>query len=141
MRCRRRGDWSSSTVRRLALPAGVGYGRIVFTAGALPAIRLVNHLVDNDEIIIREADQIDPRQRIGWSAVVTGYARRVTEPREVTRFEAALTPGWTWRWIRSSVSVPRLSTGSGWSKPPEAGTVGPRGGSFDPAGRVASEPR
>lgn len=74
--------------------------RVVFTAGALPAIRPVNHLIDNRETIIRthlggaitdavggaagvaayEADQIDPRQRLGWSVVVTGRLNPVAEP-------------------------------------------------------------
>ena len=33
--------------------ASVGYGRVVFTQGALPAIRTVNHLVDGGRVIVR----------------------------------------------------------------------------------------
>src|SRR5260370_25602295 len=34
------------------LLAGVPVGRLVFTHQALPAVRLVNHLVDGDKIVI-----------------------------------------------------------------------------------------
>jgi hypothetical protein len=37
----------------MRLLASVPYGRVVFTQEALPAIRPVNHLVDNDRIILR----------------------------------------------------------------------------------------
>ena len=101
------------TAEALALLASIDYGRIVFTLHALPAIRPVNHLIDAGDIVIRtrlsakvttaldpltdtvvayEADQLDPRQRLGWSVVVTGYARPVTTPAEITRLEKALTP-------------------------------------------------
>jgi nitroimidazol reductase NimA-like FMN-containing flavoprotein (pyridoxamine 5'-phosphate oxidase superfamily) len=97
----------------LRLLASVDYGRVVFTLNALPAIRPVNHLVDAGEIIIRtrlsakvttaivplrdtvvayQADLIDPQSRLGWSVVATGYARPVTNPAEIARFEKALTP-------------------------------------------------
>lgn len=99
----------------LALLAAARLGRVVFTRDALPAIRPVNHLVDDGEIIIRthgdsalavqtgssgigglvvayEADQIDPDTHRGWSVVVTGYARQVTDPERVTRYQAMLRP-------------------------------------------------
>lgn len=99
----------------LALLAGAGYGRVVFTQHALPAIRPVNHLVDDDEIIIRtrltaaltvtvrtlpdpvvayQADAIDPASHLGWSVVVTGLARPITDPDRITRYETLLHP-WT----------------------------------------------
>lgn len=81
----------------LALLCSVPLGRVVFTHQALPAIRPVNHLVDDGRIIIRthsgaavlaaaeqkavvayQADMIDPVERVGWSVVVTGVARVVT---------------------------------------------------------------
>src|ERR1700757_4370359 len=37
----------------MRLLASVGYGRVVFTLNALPAIRPVNHLLDDGRIIIR----------------------------------------------------------------------------------------
>lgn len=100
------------SAQTLALIAEAGYGRIVFTHRALPAIRPVNHLVESGEIVIRthaqgplaqtvaaskvvvayQADRIDPQARLGWSAVITGYARTVTDPAEVARLSAALIP-------------------------------------------------
>lgn len=95
-------------LRRLA---SVSMGRVVFTDRALPAIRPVNHLVDGGDVIIRshlgaalmraadsgvvvafEADRIDAEQRLGWSVIVTGMARRVSDPAEIERFQEQLKP-------------------------------------------------
>src|SRR5258708_28837410 len=77
------------------LLAGVPVGRLVFTHQALPAVRLVNHLVDGDKIVIGltpgsaiatsarsggtvvayEADALDLMERLGPSGVVVGRAR------------------------------------------------------------------
>jgi nitroimidazol reductase NimA-like FMN-containing flavoprotein (pyridoxamine 5'-phosphate oxidase superfamily) len=103
----------------LNLLSTVSYGRVVFTRNALPAIRPVNHLLDNDEVIIRtrltakltiavepgtivayEVDQIDPVQRLGWSVVVTGAARQITEPDRITRYEQLLVP-----WVDLAMDV------------------------------------
>jgi nitroimidazol reductase NimA-like FMN-containing flavoprotein (pyridoxamine 5'-phosphate oxidase superfamily) len=97
--------------RCLALLGSVPYGRVVFTHRALPAIRPVNHIVDDGNIIIRsslgsglgaaagggmvvayEADAIDPATRTGWSVVVTGLARLVLDPADLTRYERLLDP-------------------------------------------------
>ncbi len=43
-------------------------------------------------VVAYEADEIDPQRRLGWSVVATGYARAVTDPHDVARFQAALTP-------------------------------------------------
>ncbi|HZN70429.1 MAG TPA: pyridoxamine 5'-phosphate oxidase family protein, partial [Micromonosporaceae bacterium] len=71
----------------MALLGSVQYGRVVFTARALPAVRPVNHLVDRGDIVIRtnlgtavsaavdgtgtvvayQADHVDPVRRLGWS--------------------------------------------------------------------------
>ncbi|MET7543163.1 pyridoxamine 5'-phosphate oxidase family protein [Streptomyces sp. NPDC005507] len=82
----------------LRLLGAVSSGRMVFTQHALPAVRSANHLVESDAIVVRlddgaaldslqtdpgapavvvayEADVIDPETRLGWSVVVTGYAR------------------------------------------------------------------
>jgi len=40
-------------VEAIWLLAGVGYGQVVFTIKSLPAIRPVNHLVDEGRLIIR----------------------------------------------------------------------------------------
>jgi nitroimidazol reductase NimA-like FMN-containing flavoprotein (pyridoxamine 5'-phosphate oxidase superfamily) len=97
----------------LELLAAVGYGRVVFTLGALPAIRPVNHLVDNGKIVIRtrltaklatvasppdgtvvayQADELDPIRRVGWSVVVTGIARPVTDATRLARYQQLLHP-------------------------------------------------
>jgi Pyridoxamine 5'-phosphate oxidase len=83
------------------LLGGVSLGRVVFTQHAMPAIRPVNHLVDDETIIIRshlgavivahagtedgvvvcyEADELDPVRHTGWSVIATGLARLVRDP-------------------------------------------------------------
>ncbi|MEV4117154.1 pyridoxamine 5'-phosphate oxidase family protein [Nonomuraea sp. NPDC049695] len=96
----------------LRLLAGVPFGRIVFTRHALPAVRPVNHLVVDGQIVIRstpgtilsthvepaeavvafEADELDSHQRLGWSVIVTGMARPVTDSREAAWYKAMLRP-------------------------------------------------
>jgi nitroimidazol reductase NimA-like FMN-containing flavoprotein (pyridoxamine 5'-phosphate oxidase superfamily) len=93
-------------LRRLG---SVAVGRIVFSQNALPAIRPVNHVVDGDAVVVRthlgsatrsargmvvayEADVLDQEAQLGWSVVVTGVARQVTDPDDVARFEDVLTP-------------------------------------------------
>jgi nitroimidazol reductase NimA-like FMN-containing flavoprotein (pyridoxamine 5'-phosphate oxidase superfamily) len=97
------------TATALALLGSAGFGRVVFTQNALPAIRPVNHLLDDGQIIIRtrlsaavshatgtvvayEADDLDPVRRLGWSVVVTGTARTVDDPARIARLEQALHP-------------------------------------------------
>jgi hypothetical protein len=108
--------------------ASVDYGRVVFTHAALPAIRPVNHLVDEGRIIIRtrltsaisaalrsadegvvvayEADSFDPRTRTGWSVVVTGRAYTLTDPNEVSRYEQLLHP-----WVNRADTVVAIEPG------------------------------
>lgn len=95
----------------LRLLGSVSLGRVVFTHRALPAIRPVNHLLDDGRVIIRshsgaaivtaaeqgvvvayEADTIDPDEHVGWSVVVTGVARMVRDPAAVARYEQQLRP-------------------------------------------------
>lgn len=99
----------------LALLAGAGFGRIVFSHHALPAIRPVNHILDGGSIVVRthegaalnalvrgagdegvvvayEADEIDPVTRTGWSVIATGYATAVTDPAELDRYRVLLRP-------------------------------------------------
>jgi nitroimidazol reductase NimA-like FMN-containing flavoprotein (pyridoxamine 5'-phosphate oxidase superfamily) len=102
------------------LLASVPIGRVVFTHRAMPAIRPVNHLIEGRTIIIRthlgaavasraagaaggteddpgsvvcyEADQIDAARHTGWSVIVTGLARLVTDPGALARYADALEP-------------------------------------------------
>jgi hypothetical protein len=115
----------------MRLLASVGYGRVVFTLNALPAIRPVNHLVDHDRVIIRtrltsaisttvrskdgvvvayEADRIDSQTRTGWSVVVTGRTHTLTDPDQVMRYEQLLKP-----WVNHADTVvaiePEIITG------------------------------
>ena len=100
----------------LRLIGEVTVGRVVFTQRALPAVRVVGHLVEADQIIFRadlgpaistetggdrdrgtvvayEADLIDAADSVGWSVVVVGRATHVTDETEVARYRRAL-PSW-----------------------------------------------
>jgi nitroimidazol reductase NimA-like FMN-containing flavoprotein (pyridoxamine 5'-phosphate oxidase superfamily) len=95
------------------LLSSVSLGRIVFTHRAMPAIRPVNHLVDDETVIIRshlgaavvarasaeagtvvcyEADDLDPVRHTGWSVIATGMARLVRDPAAIARYEQLLEP-------------------------------------------------
>lgn len=96
----------------LALLGSVSMGRIVFTRNALPAIRPVNHALVDGQLVIRthegaaltnavdgggtvvayEADMLDQVTHLGWSVVVTGFARLVKEPEQLARYEQLVAP-------------------------------------------------
>ncbi len=118
----------------LGLLATVSLGRIVFTQHALPAVRPVNHLVDAGDIVVRiseggalaslaapadvpgvvvayEADAIDPETHLGWSVVVTGYARPVADTEDAARYAETLRP-WVGRPMTRVLRIrPDLVTG------------------------------
>ncbi|MFF7278123.1 pyridoxamine 5'-phosphate oxidase family protein [Streptomyces griseorubiginosus] len=126
----------------LRLLGSVSFGRIVFTEHALPTIRPVSHVLVDGNIVIRthagaaltartrqarepgvvvayEADAIDPDTHLGWSVVVTGYARLVTDPDEVARFQALLRP-WVEQRLDHTVRIrPDLVTGIRLTPPDE----------------------
>jgi hypothetical protein len=115
-------------VEAMDLLASVPYGRVVFTLAALPAIRPVNHVLDDGEVVIRtrrlagistalaehaegldqqpdlvvayEADLIDPVERTGWSVVVTGIARPIIDPHRLARIGDRLQP-----WVDSAMDT------------------------------------
>lgn len=110
-----------SELESLRLLASVSYGRVVFSVNALPAIRPVNHIIDDGLIIIRtrlrsalpvamraadhlvaayEADDLDPVSRSGWSVVVTGRAVTVTDSGDIARYEQLLHP-----WVNHADTV------------------------------------
>jgi nitroimidazol reductase NimA-like FMN-containing flavoprotein (pyridoxamine 5'-phosphate oxidase superfamily) len=120
------------------LLAGVSLGRIVFTQHAMPAIRPVNHLVDDETIIIRshlgaaivaraedgavvcyEADEIDPVRHTGWSVIATGMARLVRDPAAISRYEQLLR-SWTDSQMNYVIAIkPQFITGlrlAGWCR-------------------------
>ncbi|QNP68300.1 pyridoxamine 5'-phosphate oxidase family protein [Streptomyces roseirectus] len=118
----------------LALLGSVSLGRVVFTRQALPTVRPVNHVLVDGDLVIRtheraaltlragqgegdgvvvayEADDIDPVTHLGWSVVVTGYARLVTDPGERARYDALLRP-WVDRTMEHAIRIhPTLVTG------------------------------
>ncbi|HVW43238.1 MAG TPA: pyridoxamine 5'-phosphate oxidase family protein [Amycolatopsis sp.] len=92
------------SLRRLGT---VRVGRIVFTHQALPTVRPVNHVIDGGAVILRthpgaallsavdtvvayEADSVPDGERIGWSVIVTGVARRLRSTRDIERYERLL---------------------------------------------------
>jgi nitroimidazol reductase NimA-like FMN-containing flavoprotein (pyridoxamine 5'-phosphate oxidase superfamily) len=122
----------------MGLLASVDYGRVVFTMQALPAIRPVNHLVDDGMIVIRsrlnsaissvaqsayrvvvvyEADSLDGQTRTGWSVVVTGRAQTLNDPDSVARYGRLLHP-----WVNHADTViaiePEIVTGLRIAAPP-----------------------
>lgn len=90
----------------LRLLGGAPFGRIVYTVRALPAIVPVRHLVDNGMVVVRthvgadcagsvvafQADDIDSAAESGWSVMITGVARRVSDATETEHYESVLAP-------------------------------------------------
>jgi nitroimidazol reductase NimA-like FMN-containing flavoprotein (pyridoxamine 5'-phosphate oxidase superfamily) len=122
------------------LLGSVSLGRVVFTRHAMPAIRPVNHLVDDETIIVRshlgaaivaraaaddgtvvwyEADELDPVRHTGWSVIVTGMARLVRHPAAFSRYQQLLEP-WAAGQMDHVISVkPQVITGirlAGWCR-------------------------
>lgn len=133
----------------LELLASVGMGRLVFTHRALPAIRPVNHLVAGESIIVRatpgaaitaaagrdgvvvayEADSIDADTQLGWSVIVVGTARLLTDERAAARYRSRLRP-----WISDAADdvitiSAEMITGYRMVATDRAGAVTPCGGS------------
>jgi len=89
----------------MRLIGSVPVGRIVYTRQALPAVELVNFILDGGDIIIRtdasgklaaatrgavvafEADSVDTIRHAGWSVTVVGQSRAVTDGAEVRYLE------------------------------------------------------
>jgi nitroimidazol reductase NimA-like FMN-containing flavoprotein (pyridoxamine 5'-phosphate oxidase superfamily) len=104
--------------KSLELLGSVPIGRLVFTHDALPAIRPVNHLVESESLIVRatagaaitaaagnrgvvvayEADDIDAATQLGWSVIVIGTARLLTDEMAAEHYRARLRP-----WISGAV--------------------------------------
>jgi hypothetical protein len=96
----------------LTLMASVPVGRIIYTRRALPAVELVNFVLDRGDIVIRtarggklaaaargavvafETDCLDPAGQAGWSVTAIGPSREVTDPAEVARLQAIGLDSW-----------------------------------------------
>jgi uncharacterized protein len=80
-------------------------GRLAFSHRALPALLAMNYIVDGRELVLQtaagpavdaaqgrgsivafEVDEIDPKSNSGWSVVVTGHLREVTEQSGIDRY-------------------------------------------------------
>ncbi|MEV6681637.1 pyridoxamine 5'-phosphate oxidase family protein [Streptomyces erythrochromogenes] len=133
----------------LELLGTVSLGRIVFTRHALPAVRPVNHFVEGEDIIVRiheggalgslaapaeapgvvvayEADVIDPDTHLGWSVVVTGYARPVADADDAHRYADLLRP-WVGPATTGALRIrPDLVTGFRLEAEAEASRPAPR---------------
>jgi nitroimidazol reductase NimA-like FMN-containing flavoprotein (pyridoxamine 5'-phosphate oxidase superfamily) len=97
----------------LRLLAKVPVGRLVYTQQALPAVLPLNFSLDTDASVILctsagsdlvravdgvvvafEADEFTAATRSGWSVVVTGRARVVTDPAEHERLSRTAPGSW-----------------------------------------------
>jgi Pyridoxamine 5'-phosphate oxidase len=104
-----------SRAEGLRLLGSVPFGRVVFTSGALPAVRLACHVAYGEQIVIYaslgaavspgpdgtgpvvayEADQVDAAGRSGWSVVVVGRAAVVKDEELAARYRESLGPSWS----------------------------------------------
>jgi uncharacterized protein len=90
----------------LRLLASTTVGRVALTRKALPVILPVNYAVDGDTVVIRtrpgsllassrergvvvafEVDELDRQTCSGWSVLVTGTLREITDVGELARAE------------------------------------------------------
>jgi hypothetical protein len=96
----------------LRLLGSVSLGRIGLTCDALPTVLPVNFRLVDDEIRFRasegtklaaatqhavvafEVDHVEPMSHTGWSVVVTGLARRVTDPAALEPDAVSFLPRW-----------------------------------------------
>ena len=85
----------------LRLLAASGFGRVALHSGALPIVLPVNYALGKPGIVFRtargtkleaatsnvvvafEVDEIDEARHAGWSVLVTGVAREITDPVEL----------------------------------------------------------
>ena len=88
-------------------------GRIALTHRALPVVFPVNYVLDGHSILLRtapgtalaaardevvvafEVDEIDEQQQAGWSVLVTGFMRELTDVDDVLRADRLRLASWT----------------------------------------------
>ena len=96
----------------LRLLASATLGRVGLTVGALPTVLPVNYRLLGHRILFRtdvgtkldaathnavvafEVDDMDPVWHTGWSVMVTGVAREVTDQGELDAIEVSSIPHW-----------------------------------------------
>ena len=94
----------------LWLMSGVPVGRVVYTAGGLPAVTPVNFALVDGTIVIRtvadsrlataikdsvvafQVDEIDAASHTGWSVTAIGQATEVRDPGELARLTGLVHP-------------------------------------------------
>src|SRR4029450_8544636 len=95
----------------LWLMSGVPVGRVVYSAGGLPAVTPVNFALVDGAIVIRtvaglgrctamkdsvvafQVDEIDAASHTGWSVTAIGQATEVRDPGELARVTRLGDPG------------------------------------------------
>ena len=111
----------------LQLLRSVPLGRLVFTQGGLPAVRLVNFCIDGDTIVFAsddgekyqaaergdvvafEVDEIDPERHLGWTVTSVGRLS-VVAPDDAASLEQ-LMPLHSWAPLRNRQLI-RIGTES-----------------------------
>jgi nitroimidazol reductase NimA-like FMN-containing flavoprotein (pyridoxamine 5'-phosphate oxidase superfamily) len=96
----------------LRLVGGATIGRVGVSSGALPRVLPVNFRLDGERVLIRtgrgtkldaatanavvafEVDEIDPVDQTGWSVLITGVAREVTDPDDLAAVRAQPLARW-----------------------------------------------
>lgn len=109
----------------------VSVGRAVYTCRGLPAIRFVNHILDDGQVVIRDhtahipalgnsepgpglmyqTDKTDPATGTGWSVTVTGPATLVEDPATAAWYRGVLRPWAAGDCDRIITISPHLVTG------------------------------
>jgi hypothetical protein len=77
-------------------------GRVVYTAGAMPAAQPVNYAMDGDEIIFR----IDVATRAGWSVLAVGEAYQVSNLDRLGMLQQRIPPPWAAGRSAYTIAIP-----------------------------------
>lgn len=111
--------------------SSVRVGRAVYTCRGLPAIRFVNHILDDGQVVIRDhtahipalgnaeagpaltyqTDEIDPSTGTGWSVTISGPAKLVEDPAMAAWYRDVLRPWAAGDCDRIITISPQLVTG------------------------------
>jgi hypothetical protein len=116
-----------SRAESFELLATAWIGRVILTSNAMPTAMPVHFALDDGTIVFRsgegmklaarsgtvvafQADEFDPELKRGWSVLVTGLARRISDHAEVERAHALNIPAWVgpsadWLYARIEAGV------------------------------------
>lgn len=97
-------------------------GRVIYTAGAMPAARPVNYALVAEEVIFRtggnlaaailntvvgfEVDDVDLATRTGWSVLVIGKAYRVSDPDRLSEITSMVPQPWAPGRTTHTIAIP-----------------------------------